>query len=158
MEAVSNGVKVTATSEVEIQYISYAWDNGEPTQIEVGNTTYEGTIETPQGRHTLNLEVVDINNNKGTKEQVVVGDTAPTLTVNPARVDEKLVFTIDAEDDEEISRIEITLNDGEKQVIEVNAKTYHGEVDIVDGENRLVVTAYNLNNLSVTSRKLFRNE
>lgn len=158
LEAVSNGVKLTATSEVEIQYISYAWDNGEPTQIEVGNTTYEGTIETPQGRHTLNLEVVDINNNKGTKEQVVVGDTAPTLTVNPARVDEKLVFTIDAEDDEEISRIEITLNDGEKQVIEVNAKTYHGEVDIVDGENRLVVTAYNLNNLSVTSRKLFRNE
>ena len=157
LEAVSNGVKLTATSEVEIQYISYAWDNGEPTQIEVGNTTYEGTIETPQGRHTLNIEVVDINNNKGTKEQVVVGDTAPTLTVNPARVDGKLVFTIDAEDDEEISRIEITLNDGEKQIIEVNAETYHGEVEIVDGENRLVVTAYNLNNLSVTSRKLFRN-
>ena len=44
LEAVSNGVKVIATSETTIDYISYNWDDGEEEKITVGDKNYEGTI------------------------------------------------------------------------------------------------------------------
>ena len=37
LEAVSNGVKVIATSETTIDYISYNWDDGEEEKITVGD-------------------------------------------------------------------------------------------------------------------------
>ena len=158
LEAVSNGVKVIATSEDEIDYIAYKWDNEEEQTIKVGTLKYEGVINAPEGKHTLKVEVVDINKNVATKEQVVVGDMAPTATVKPAKSNGKLVFTIDAEDDENITKVEITLNNGETQVIEVNDTTYHEEIEMVAGENRIVVTVYNTNNLTTTLRKLFKNQ
>lgn len=158
LEAVSNGVKVTATSEDGIDYITYSWDNGEEQKIEVGTPNYEGIINAPKGKHTLKIEVVDINTNVATKEQVVVGDTAPTLTVQPARKDGKIIFLVKAEDDENITKIEITLNSGEKEVIEVNDKTYETELEMIEGENTIVVTVYNNNNLTTTARKKFKNQ
>ena len=45
LESVSNGVKLTATSEAKIENIVYNWDEGEEQKIEVGNTSYEGIIK-----------------------------------------------------------------------------------------------------------------
>ena len=61
LEAVSNGVKLTATSEAKIENIVYNWDEGEEQKIEVGNTSYEGIINAPKGKHILNIKVVDEN-------------------------------------------------------------------------------------------------
>ena len=93
---------------------------------------------------------------KARKEQIVVGDTEPTLTVKPEYIDEKVAFVIDAEDDEGITKIEITHNGGEKQVIDVNERTYHKDVIMVQGErNTIIVTVTNVNGLSTTLRKKF---
>ena len=159
LEAVSNGVKVIATSEVTIDYISYSWDDGEEEQITAGDKTYEGTINAPKGQHTLKIQVVDSNNMKANKTQVVVGDTEPTLNIKPEYVDGQVAFVINAEDDEKITKVEITHNGGEKQVIDVNDVKYQKNIIMTTGEtNTLIVTVTNLNGLAKTSRVKFDNK
>lgn len=158
LEAVSNGVKIMTTSEVGIDYIAYNWDDGEEQKIEVGKKSYESTIEAPKGKHILNIEVVDIENRKANKRQEVVGDTEPILNVKPQYVDGQVAFVIDAEDDEKITKVEITHNSGEKQIIEVNDKTYHKDLIMTKGEmNTLIVTVTNENGLQKTAKKKFKN-
>ena len=159
LEAVSNGVKITATSEDTIDYISYNWDDGEEQKIEIGEKTYEGTINTPKGQHVLNIQVVDINNIKASKTQAVVGDTEPTLEIKPQYVDGKVAFVINAEDDEKITKVEITHNGGEKQVIDVNDAKYQTNIIMTTGEtNTLKVTVTNLNGLTKTLGVKFDNK
>ena len=159
LEAVSNGIKLTSTSENKIDYIVYSWDDGEEQKVEVGDTSYEGVINAPKGKHTLNIKVVDENKMEAKKEQEVVGDTEPTLTVKPDYVNGKVAFVIDAEDDELIKTVEITHNGGTKEIINVNATTYHNDLVMTTGEtNTLIVTVTNNNNLQKTSRVKFDNK
>ena len=63
------------------------------------------------------------------------------------------------EDDEKITMIELTHNGGEKEVINVNAKTYHKEIIMTEGEtNTLIITATNINGLPKTRRVKFDNK
>ena len=157
LEAVANGVKVTVTNEDEIDFIVYSWDEGEEQRIEVGDTEYEGTISAPSGQHTLKIEATNVNGVTAEKEQVVVGDTEPTLKLGASIVNDKLVFTIDAEDDQGISTIQIQHNDGEIQTINVNDKTYHEEVEMTEGVNKLVVLITNINGLETVQGVQFNN-
>ena len=69
LEAVSNGVQLTSTSEVKISYILYNWDDGEEQKIEVANKSYEGIINAPKGEHLLKITVVDENNMEAKKSK-----------------------------------------------------------------------------------------
>ena len=159
LEAVSNGVQLTSTSESTIKYIVYSWDDGEEQKIEVGDSSYEGIINAPKGEHMLKITVVDENNMEAKKEQKVVGDTEPTLTVKPDYVNGKVSFVIDAEDDELIRTVEITHNGGTKQTIDINDTKYHNDLEMTTGEtNTLIVTVTNKNNLQKTLRVKFDNK
>ncbi len=159
LEAVSNGVQLNSTSETKIDYIVYNWDDGEEQKIEVGNTSYEGIINAPKGKHILKIRVVDVNQMEAKKEQEVVGDTEPTATVKPQYVDGKVAFVIDAEDDENITTVEITHNGGAKQSENVGNTTYHKIVEMTEGEtNTLIVTVTNINGLQKTLRVKFDNK
>lgn len=159
LEAVSNGVKLTATSEEKIDYIQYNWDDGDNQKIEVGDKQYEGIINAPKGKHTLKIEVVDVNGMIAEKEQPVVGDTEPTVDIKTELVDGKIAFIINAEDDEEITTVEITHNGGEKKVITVNEKTCSKNIIMTEGEvNTLIVTVTNVNGLPKTRRVKYDNK
>ena len=159
LEAVSNGVQLNSTSETKIDYIVYNWDDGEEQKIEVGNTSYEGRINAPKGKHILKIRVVDVNQMEAKKEQEVVGDTEPTATVKPQYVDGKVAFVIDAEDDENITTVEITHNGEAKQSENVGNTTYHKIVEMTEGEtNTLIVTVTNINGLQKTLRVKFDNK
>lgn len=159
LEAVSNGVQLNSTSETKIDYIVYNWDDGEEQKIEVGNTSYEGIINAPKGKHILKIRVVDVNQMEAKKEQEVVGDTEPTATVKPQYVDGKVAFVIDAEDDENITTVEITHNGEAKQSENVGNTTYHKIVEMTEGEtNTLIVTVTNINGLQKTLRVKFDNK
>ena len=159
LEAVSNGVQLNSTSEIKIDYIVYNWDDGEEQKIEVGNTSYEGIINAPKGKHILKIRVVDVNQMEAKKEQEVVGDTEPTATVKPQYVDGKVAFVIDAEDDENITTVEITHNGEAKQSENVGNTTYHKIVEMTEGEtNTLIVTVTNINGLQKTLRVKFDNK
>lgn len=159
VEAIDNGIKIYVASEEKIDYIQYSWDDGETQKIEIGQEEYEGIINAPMGKHTLKIEAVDENGLKAELEQKVVGDTEPTLNIQSKLVNGKATFVIDAEDDEGIKVLEIIHNGGEKQVIEVNEKTYHHEVIMTEGEeNTIIVTATNVNELSKIRGVRFKNK
>lgn len=159
LESVANGVKLIASSEEKIDYVEYSWDDGEVQKIEVGEKRYEGIINAPTGQHILEINVVDVNGMTANKKQAVVGDTEPTVNVKPQLVNGKPAFVIDVNDDENIETIEITHNGGEKQVINVNSKTYHKEIIMTEGEtNTLIITATNINGLPKTRRVKFDNK
>ena len=128
----------------------YYWDENEQDakKFTVNDVKTETLIDVEEGIHTLNLVAQDINGVKSTKTQKVIGDNKPELNV---QTDGK-TFTITGSDDEELSKIEITLNSDETKTEEINQKTYKGSVDLVDGENKLIVTIYNKNGLSKTAK------
>lgn len=159
IEAIENGVKVYATSDEGIDYLQYSWDDGEMQKVEVGEKEYEGIINAPKGQHTLKIEVIDINGIQAKIERTVIGDTEPTVDVESKLLNGKATFVIDIKDDEKIDTIEITHNNGEKQVIEVNDKTYHKEIVMTEGElNTILVKAINLNGLAKTRGIKFNNK
>ena len=158
LEAVSNGIRIISTSESEIDYITYNWDNGENQEIQVSEKEYEGIITAPMGPHTLTIEVVDINGKKASKIQQVVGATEPTIKISAAYLSNGSVgFVIEATDEDQITTVELTLNDGTPQTIEVNDKTYSGEVEMVAGENRLKVVVKNRSGIEKTQGARFVN-
>ena len=156
--AVDNGIEIYAASEEKIDYIQYCWDDQEMQRIQVGEKEYQGIINAPKGQHTLKIEAVDTNGIKAEIEQKVVGDTEPTANVQSTMIDGKMKFVIDAEDDENIKTVEIIHNSGEKQVINVDDKTYHEEITMTEGEiNTIIVTVTNENGLQKTRRIRFKN-
>ena len=158
LEAVANGVKIIVTSEEKIEYLKYSWDNGDVQKIEVGDKVYEGIVNAPKGKHSLKIEVIDVNGQKAEVQKDVIGDTEPTVNIKLKKINGKLAFVISAEDDENIRTIEITHNGGEKQIIEVNDKTYKKEIIMTEGEiNTIEVTAINQNNLSKTKKGKYEN-
>ena len=156
--AVDNGIEIYAASEEKIDYIQYCWDDQEMQRIQVGEKEYQGIINAPKGQHTLKIEAVDTNGIKAELEQKVVGDTEPTANVQSTMIDGKMKFVIDAEDDENIKTVEIIHNSGEKQVINVDDKSYHEEITMTEGEiNTIIVTVTNENGLQKTRRIRFKN-
>lgn len=153
IESVENGVKISIKCEDKLDYLQYSWDNGEKQKIEISEKKYEGIINAPRGKHTLKIEVVSINGMKSELTREVIGDTEPTVNVQSQLVNEKPTFIIDAEDDELITVVTIIHNGGEKQVINVNQKTYHKEIEMTEsGENTLIITVTNKNGLQKTRR------
>ena len=145
--------------EDTIQNIKYSWDNENEQKIDINDTVYEGIINAPKGQHTLYIVATTTEGIEATKSQLVVGDTEPTLNIKADIINGKLSFVVDAEDDEQITKVEIILNEGETQVIDVNDKTYHKEIEMTDGIlNKLMVTVYNVNGLKSTLGASFNNE
>lgn len=155
LEAIENGIKVKVKSQTKIDYIEYQWDDGEKQKIPVGDKKYEGTINAISGKHTLKIIAVDIDSIASEKSQVVVGSTAPKINVKLGKRDNKIYFVIDIEDEDRLAKVDIVLNNGETRSITVNDKTYHEEIELVEGENRLIIVAENANKITTTSKKLY---
>ena len=155
LEAVSNGVKIISYAEDIIDYITYSWDEGEETTIEVGDQNYEGVISAPKGRHSLKITVVDQQGIPAEKTTTVIGATVPVIKVQLGKKDDGLYFVINIQDEDNLKNVKITLNDQEAENIEVNDKTYYAEIKLEDGENRLMIEAENSNGLTATEKKSF---
>lgn len=141
----SEGTNIKAKIEGtnKISYITYRWDEEEEKKVEVGDTTYEQTIEIPQGLHTLTMVAVDINNKTTTKQQSVKGVTKPKLTVT---TDGKN-FIINASDKEKLEKVEFILN-GQTYRINLDQKEFEYKYPLSDGENLIEVTVYNTDGLT----------
>ena len=147
-ESQLGAIKVTVTSDKKIESISYWWDEESPTLLQPDDVKYETIIQSRQGTHKLNIEVVDENGNKKTEQKTVIGDAGPELTISTDSINN---YVINVKDDEEVDKIIIKLNDKIEE-IEVNKKEFEYKLPIPKGDSLIDVTAYNLNGLS-TNRK-----
>ena len=142
-------VNVTAESGNKIDYIEYWWDNGTKKKEMINNSTAELSINVIQDEHTLNVKVVDIEEMETTKSVKTIGVKSPIVEVTTNKVE----FVVEASDEEEITKVDITLNGQELETEEdINSKTYTKKLKLKQGENKIIVTVYNNKNISTTKK------
>lgn len=144
-----NAIKVKIQSKTSnIAYVSYFWDNDEPKKYNINAPNTQSTLEMKEaGDHVLNITAVDDNGNEATKVQKVIGVKAPEVRVTTDQEN----FIIRASDENEIEKIVINLN-GQVTEKTVNQKQYEEKVKANNGENKLIVTVYNKNGITKTSK------
>lgn len=155
----TDGLKISTSGKDELSYMTYRWDEEEETRVDINNTSFEQTIEIPKGQHTLTVVVVDVNNKTETKEQEVKGVTKPTINISLDQENGELGFLVTVTDEEGLRRIEFTLNEEEryKQEFDDNTKEFTYKFPIKEGENKILVTAYNINDVTEEAGARFQN-
>ena len=155
----SEGLKITTQGKDQLSYMTYRWDEEEETRVDINNTSFEQTIEIPKGQHTLTVVVVDVNNKTETKEQEVKGVTKPTINISLDQENGELGFLVTVTDEEGLRRIEFTLNEEEryKQEFDDNTKEFSYKFPIKEGENKILVKAYNINDVTEEAGARFQN-
>lgn len=159
LEPEGANLKLTATGNNKLQYMTYRWDEEEETKIDIDDNEIEQTIEIPKGLHTLTVIVVDENNKTETKKQEVNGVTKPKLEVTTDGNN----FNIKAEDEQGIKKIEFIINEEEKYVLNLEKelsleerKEFEYAYPLHEGENKLEVIVYNESDVTENFRALFR--
>lgn len=149
-----NNIKITGEGKSNLAYMTYRWDDGEETRIDVNTVRFEEFTEIPKGLHTLTVIVVDENNKTEEKSQEVKGVTKPKLEVG---TDGASKFIIRASDEVGLSRVEFLINEGdedeEKNAITLDGQTeFEFEYEFHQGENRLEVRVYNVDDVVEINR------
>lgn len=151
-EVEGNNLKITAEGKEELSYLTYRWDNEEEIKIDINNTSIDQKIEIPKGLHTLTVIVVDKNNKTETRTQEVNGVTKPKVEVT---TDGGENFIIHATDEQGLSKIEFIINEDERYMLNLDGrKEIEYPYPLHDGENRLEIRVYNVNDISETSKVL----
>jgi len=151
LEQQNDKIKVTAQSNVQISYISYNWDGGEEKQIQINDVKTEQLIEVPEGEHTLNVVLVDSEGQETTQSQTIKGDNKPT--VNITTDSNKTNLYIEASDDEGLTKMKVENYDTkEVKEYEINDKQYSQAIPLQIGENKLIITIYNVNGVKNEQR------
>lgn len=144
--SITDGVRIRIKSNLEIKSAIYRWDEEQENKIELGDDPNEivEEVEIRQGIHTLYVTVTDIEGNKQTAEQPVIGDKEPDLIITTDGIKN---FVIQAKDDEGLSRIKIVLNGQTVLEEELNTTQFEYTIEIPQGDSVIEATVYNVNEL-----------
>ena len=147
-------LKITAENETEIAYMTYRWDEDEEQRIDINSTTVDQEIDIPMGTHNITVILVDVNNETTTKEQKVMGTTKPTINIETDDAGEYYLITIT--DEAGLERVDLNIR-GEQRTITVEngEKELKYKLQLNEGdENRLEITAYNVDGIASDTRKV----
>lgn len=148
--AEGNDIKVKAEGKNELSYLTYRWDDEEEERIDINYMSIEQKIEIPKGLHTLTVIVVDINNTTETKKQEVNGVTKPKVEVTTDGSDN---FIIHATDEQGLKKVEFIINEDERNMLNLDGrKELEYPYPLHDGENKLEIRVYNINDVVEISR------
>lgn len=145
-------IKIVAKDETQIDYILYYWNEEEPTKVEAREEApkqIEEKIDILKGENILTIVAVDKAGNEQVKEQTVVGAKKPVIEL--AREGRDLIIKVT--DEEGIQKIEYTLNgvaystDPQNTGTPLNKKEFEFKQALADGQNIIVIKAYNINGL-----------
>ena len=140
-------VIINIKSPVIISKVIYNWDQGTESVVSGENSkTLEKSIDLPSGSHSLNVQVVDVDNNKTTESIPIesssgIDTTAPDITLE-VTANKKL--SIVATDDTEISFVTYRWNEEESTTVRAESegqKEIKFELDIPKGQNTITVVA-----------------
>ena len=150
----NNKLKITAESETEIAYMTYRWDEEEEQRVDINSTTVDQEIDVPMGTHNIMVTLVDVNNETTTKEQTVMGTTKPIIDIGADDAGEYYLITIT--DETGLERVELNFR-GEQRTITVEngEKELKYKLQLNEGdENRLEITAYNVDGIASDTRRV----
>lgn len=144
LSVVGNDIKITITSETELEEITYKWNTDNEKRENMATyenrLSFEKQLEIPIGQNTLIIIATDINGGATQKVQEIKGVTKATTTT---KVDgEYLHFTVQGK--ENIETVEFEFN-GQRFLMNTETfgetKKVHYKVKLVEGKNYLTITS-----------------
>ena len=144
-------VKIQATDDTAINYITYRIDDGEEIRIDKENeedTQIEYTVnDIERGEHTIYVTAVDLSGNVAKQERTVIVSSKPEITeLNIDKENGKII--IGASDIDGLQSIEINLNGSVHTLNDINKKDIRISLSLVEGKNTLNIKITNINGLS----------
>ncbi len=140
-----NFVKIKATDETEMDYITYKWNDEPETKISAyqdDKTTIQESVEVLKGENKLTILAVDKSGNQTQIIRTYQGVTKPVISV----VQEGNELVIKVTDEDGIDYVYYTLNGKEYRLRTATTQKeleYRQAMD--EGENRISIQAYSIN-------------
>lgn len=134
-------VIITVTDDVMMDYVAYSWNDGEEVRItglSADEKTLSAKIDALKGDNKLKVKAYDKAGNVKEFEKDVHGTDGPEISVT--KNDTQLMIKVT--DEYEITKIEYNFNNEEKTIENIEGNTYEFTLDLVDGENFIIVKAY----------------
>ena len=147
-------IKISATDETEMSYITYKINDEEEIKIEKSateNRTINYIIKLPRGENRLVVTACDKSGNMGTYEKKIVVSTASTIDLKVENG--KLIVTV--KDQDGIKDIEVNLNGVEYAAKDINLKEASFPLVLKEGVNTLSIKVTNVNSLVTSGAREF---
>lgn len=141
LTAESGKVIITVSDDVMMDYVAYSWNDGEEVRItglSADEKTLSEKIDALKGDNKLKIKAYDKAGNVKEIEKDVHGTDGPEISVTKS--DTQLMIKVT--DEYEITKIEYNFNNEEKTIENIEGNTYEFALDLVDGENFIIVKAY----------------
>ena len=146
-------IRITATDETQIEYITYRIDDREEIRVNKNNEDDKrieyAITDLPRGEHTLYVTAVDSSGNFETDEHpIIVSSDRPTITGLSIDHDNGRII-IEAADVDGIASIEVNLNGAVYRMNDVNRTEATFSLNLQEGTNTISIKITNVNGLSV---------
>lgn len=147
-------LNIEITHTIELSKAEYRWNEEEEQEIDLeGETEFEETIDIPVGNNKFYIKITDSQGHFTEFESDYTNDVnKPQISIEASG--EKIKIT--AKDNNELSYVTYSWDDGEEQRVEVDSESkaqIEFEIDILRGKHVLKVTAVNIDNVSTTEEQ-----
>lgn len=143
LSAEKGKVVINAKDNVKMSYITYKWNDGEETKI-TGLSEDEksviASIDAMKGNNVLKVKAVDKAGNIKEFEKEVHGTDGPQISVKKDQEAGKIIA--DITDEYGITKIEYNFNNEQKTIDNIEGTSYTLELDLIDGDNFIIIHAY----------------
>lgn len=142
----TNYLNVNCEEEKKIKSITYFYDNNEPKVNEVNDN--KATIQIPvnQGEHILTIKVTYEDN---TEKQISKKLYFPVVEKAQLSTDGNSII-LKASDVRKITKVKINLNGEDLPEETVNSEKFEKSIQLKEGENKIILTVFNTDGLSIT--------
>lgn len=145
-------IRIKATDENALDYITYKWNDDEETEIKAEEDNQKEIIteiEIKKGENNLTIIAVDKANNTAGTQQTFTGLTQPNIQVVLSEDKSKLVVTCTHENG--ISKVEYTLNDKPYAAeLADSPKEIQFEQALDEGYNKIILTVTSVDGTTTT--------
>ena len=145
-ENAEGNIKITATDETQMSYITYKINEEDEIRIdksEIENKTMNYVLKLPRGENKVVVTAIDTSGNKEILEKTVI--VSEKSSINLSIENGKLIII--AEDPDGVKDIEINLNGQIYSAKDINQKAVRIPLDIVAGKNTVRIKITNVNSL-----------
>lgn len=151
----SNIMKITATDEKEIAYLSYQWEGEEKVEIfaeQQGQTQITKEIELTPGIKKITIIAKDANGNveEILEKEIEIYKSEPKMTLQ--RMQNGKIINIIIEDEDGLQEVTVNINGEESSKKDINGKVVRVlNIELQEGNNTISATAINIHGCTTTN-------
>lgn len=148
INAIPGKITIEAKDNTEMAYITYKWNDEEEIKIEASGEDLSKIvqeIEVKKGTNKLKVSATDKAGNTAYDENDILGVSKPKITVGKSGSN----LIIKVTDDDEVTKVEYNFNGTNytKENTGENRKEFEFKQEMQQGENVIVIKAYNKSGL-----------